>query len=427
MNTTLIALAAGLGIAGSVAAMPPAPLPSPAAPAAETPARPLPPALESGKVLVLDNEQLIEGDVTKLDDWYRVRRGGGETLIPSSRVLKLVEDRPQAYEVLRHRIDQRDADERLRLARWCAVHGLREQGLAEAEAAAKLRPNDPEALALLRGLAQLKDLPAPKQDVIETNPSQSAVAEELAAPPDFNSAAYGQFVSKVQPLLMNACASCHAGGESSKFKLVRVFDIAGDRQGSLQNLAATLAQVNRDNQLLSPLLTKSLTAHGDAARAPLKGAEAPAYRLLEAWVQFALAPEGTPKPELNRRRPEPGAEEAELPQGLPVSQEMPKPLPKPPRLPGPRKTEAGEQKGKIIGYQNGITVSKEKSEAKASPTHPDAEPGESQGKPARPGPTPRTPPAPFAEGNQRRPRPQTQEPADPFDPAIFNSMGTKKD
>jgi hypothetical protein len=425
MNATLIALAAGLGIAGPVAAMPPAPMPGPAAPATETPARPVSPALESGKVLVLDNEQLIEGDVTKLDDWYRVRRGGGETLIPSSRVLKLVEDRPQAYEVLRHRIDQRDADERLRLARWCAVHGLREQGLAEAEAAAKLRPNDPEALALLRGLAQLKELPASKQDLIEANPSQSAVAEELAAPPDFNSAAYGHFVSRVQPLLMNACASCHAGSESGKFKLIRVFDIAGDRQGSLQNLAATLAQVNRDNQLLSPLLTKSLTAHGDAARAPLKGADAPAYRQLEAWVQFALAPEGTPKPELNRRRTEPGAEEAELPHGLPVSQEMPKPLPKPPRLPGARKTEVAEPKGKIMGYQNGITVSKEQSESKANLTQQNAPLREPQAGPARPGPTPRTPSAPFAEGNQTTPRPQTQEPVDPFDPSIFNNMGKK--
>jgi hypothetical protein len=426
MNTTLLALAAGLGIAGSVAAMPPAPKPGPAAPATETPARPVPPALDTGKVLVLDNDQLIEGDVTRLGDWYRVRRGGGETLIPSSRVLKLVEDRPQAYEVLRHRIDQRDADERLRLARWCAVHGLREEGLAEAEAAAKLRPNDPEALALLRGLAQLKELPASKQDVIEANPSQNAVAEELAAPPDFNSAAYGQFVSKVQPLLMNACASCHAGGDGGRFKLIRVFDIAGDRQASLQNLAATLAEVNRDNQLQSPLLTKSLTAHGDATRPSLKGADAPAYRLLEGWVQFALAPEGTPKPELDRRRTEASAEEAELPHGLPVSQEVPKPLPKPPRLPGPRKTEAAEPKGKIMGYQNGITVSKEKSDPKASPIQQDAALGESQAKPARPGPTPRTPSVPFAEGNPTKARSQTQEPADPFDPAIFN-MGAKKD
>jgi hypothetical protein len=426
MNTTLIALAAGLGIAGLVAAMPPA-APVAAVPAGDTPARPLLPALDTGKVLVLDNEQLIEGDVTKLDDWYRVRRGGGETLIPASCVLNLVEDRPQAYEVLRRRVDQRDADERLRLARWCAVHGLREQGLAEAEAASKLRPNDPDALALVRGLTQLKELPAAKEEAVEANASQSAIAEDVATPQDFNSAAYGPFVSRVQPLLMNACASCHAGNESGKFKLIRVFDIASDRQGSLQNLAMTLAQVNRENPQTSPLLMKTLTAHGDASRPPLKGADAPAYRLLERWVQFAVTPEGTPKPELNRRRTEPGAEEAELPQGLPVSQEMLKPLPKPPRLPGPRKTEAAEPKGRIIGYQNGITVSKEKPEPRVPSTRQPPRSGESQAKLTQTGATPKPSPAPFAEETQTKLRPRTQEPVDPFDPAIFNNMSSKKE
>src|SRR4051812_40953973 len=74
---------------------------------------------KSGKVLVLDNDRTIEGDIDRLDDQYRVRRTVGITWVPADRVLKLCKDKPEALAFLRQHANLQDPDERLRLARWC--------------------------------------------------------------------------------------------------------------------------------------------------------------------------------------------------------------------------------------------------------------------------------------------------------------------
>src|SRR5262245_25072493 len=111
MKTTLLALTAGLGLAALAATAAPA---SPTSPT-DRPAAPAP-AADSGKVLVLVTEALLEGDIIKVGDQYRVRRPIGESLIPADQVLKLVQDRQEALEVIRQRSNQRDPDERLRVA-----------------------------------------------------------------------------------------------------------------------------------------------------------------------------------------------------------------------------------------------------------------------------------------------------------------------
>ena len=94
MKTTLFALVAAFGAAVPVCAAPPAP-----------------PQPDSGKVIVLTTEQLLEGDITRVGDQYRVKRAVGESLIPADQVLKLVQDRKEAYEFIRQRSNPRDPDE----------------------------------------------------------------------------------------------------------------------------------------------------------------------------------------------------------------------------------------------------------------------------------------------------------------------------
>src|SRR3954452_24113398 len=99
--------------------------------AADTPA--------SNRVVVLDNENLVEGEVSKVAGGYQVRRAVGDRTLPTGRVLAVVADRKEAFAVVAERANRRDADERLRLARWCAANGLNDEALAEARAAAKMR------------------------------------------------------------------------------------------------------------------------------------------------------------------------------------------------------------------------------------------------------------------------------------------------
>jgi hypothetical protein len=247
---------------------------------------PVQPAL-TGKVVLLENERTLEGDVERVGDQYRVRRSVGETWVPASRVLRLCQTLEEAYDYLRTRANLQDPDERLRLASWCRQHGLRDQALNEVRAAVELRPRHAESRRLLTHLQQAAlDKPAPA-------PPPQAASEPALPPPtvELTADSLGLFVTRVQPILMNTCASCHASGRGGAFKLTRVYaEAASNRKTMQQNLAAVLAQVNVSQPQASPLLVKAVSAHtGEMTQAPLRNRQAPPYRALEEWVRLTVA------------------------------------------------------------------------------------------------------------------------------------------
>src|SRR5581483_5937283 len=126
-----------------------------------------PEAPHSGKFLVLRNGRTLEGDIQLVDGQYRVSRGGGETLIPANLVLRLFRDTEEAYQFLRGKANLNDADERLRLARWCLDYNLRPQAEEEASAALALRSDDAEAKRLLERIRQVPEV-APKPPLTPT-------------------------------------------------------------------------------------------------------------------------------------------------------------------------------------------------------------------------------------------------------------------
>jgi hypothetical protein len=237
----------------------------------------------TGKVLVLDNERTIEGDIERIGSQYRVRHSVGETVIPGERVLRLCADVRAAYTYLRSRANLNDPDERLRLAEWCRQHGLRDEALAEVQEAVNLRPQHAVSRRLLEHLRQ-----SPPTAEVAAKPA--AEQDVPVVPVDLTADAMGLFAARVQPILMNTCATCHAADKGGKFKLTRCYESeANNRKVIQQNLAAVLGQVNLQEPRISPLLTKAVSVHGPLAQAPLKNRQAPAYRALEEWVRLALA------------------------------------------------------------------------------------------------------------------------------------------
>jgi hypothetical protein len=236
-----------------------------------------------GRVLVLDNERTLTGDIERIGEQYRVKRLIGETWVPAAKALRLCASLEEAHTYLRGRANLGDPDERVRLGEWCRQHGLREQAVAELKAAVQMRPGDEHIRRVLTHLEQAKPRGPSAPPVRPTEkalPRVEVTAESL-----------GLFASKVQPILMNACASCHTGGRGGNFQLTRVH---GSPSSSLrsqeQNLSATLAQVDVRQPELSKLLLKALSIHGPGmTQAPLKGRQAPAYRTLEKWVTQTLA------------------------------------------------------------------------------------------------------------------------------------------
>jgi hypothetical protein len=257
-----------------------------------------PPPATTGKVLVLENENTLTGDIDRVGRQYRIRRKLGETWVPAERALYLCASVEEAYAFVRGRANLEDPDERLRLARWCRTNGLRAQALVEAKAAVELRPQHRESRRLLTMLEQssVSATPAPRP------------AEPEGPPPniDLTAECLGTFVTRVQPVLMNTCARCHTLEHQGAFRLNHSYDGLADRKGLQQNLAAVLAQVNFAQPQLSPLLTKAVSDHARTGQAPLRGRQVAAYHLLEDWVRLtqennpqlreATAPAAVPPP-----------------------------------------------------------------------------------------------------------------------------------
>jgi hypothetical protein len=268
-------------------------------------------------VLVLDNERTLEGDIEQQGSQYRLRRSVGETWVPAEKVLKLCQNREEAYQFLRARANLTDPDERLRLAQWCQVQGLREQALSEVKAAVELRPSHAESKRLLRNLERAFVTAAP----VKENPEKKEPPKETGPAPaiDLNAESLSLYVTKVQPVVMNACASCHASGKTNGFQLTRAFEGGlANRKTVQRNVTSILAQVNTDKPELSPFLLKAVSIHGDMGQPALKGKQAQAYKILEDWVQLTIANnpqlrERPAGPNVPLNVPEPKADEPAAP------------------------------------------------------------------------------------------------------------------
>ena len=249
------------------------------------------------RIVVLDNENLVEGAVARVDDGYEIRRSvGGDITVPAKRVLAVVADRKGAFAVVAERANLRDADERLRLARWCAANGLATEALSEARIAARMRPGFKAAEQLAQTLELTTSrVPTPTDPAVVPAKAESPKSDTVKdiATIEYNSESFPMFAAKVNTILMNACASCHARDEAKVFRLTRV----GGRSGATKNLMAALPHVNPKDPAASPLLVKSLTPHGNGSEAPFKTRAHPAYQTMETWVRFARSPEGTLAPE----------------------------------------------------------------------------------------------------------------------------------
>src|SRR4051794_3472242 len=72
----------------------------------------------TGKVLLLDNQRTLEGDIHRQGDHYIIRRGIGEMTLPASQAMRLCTSWDDALAFMHAQANLRDPDERLRLARW---------------------------------------------------------------------------------------------------------------------------------------------------------------------------------------------------------------------------------------------------------------------------------------------------------------------
>jgi hypothetical protein len=259
------------------------------------------------RIIILDNENLIEGQVTRLATGYQIRQAvGGDMTLPSNRVKAVVADRKEAFAFVAERANLRDADERLRLARWCSANGMPTEALSEARTAAKMRPGFNAAERYAQTLEMMAKSSAADPAVVQAK-AETPASDKVTDVPmiDYNSESFPLFASRVNAVLVNVCAGCHARDDMKGFRLTK----SGGRAGISKNMMAALHQVNAADPAQSPILLKALTPHGSATEAPFKTRTHPAFQNLEAWARFARAADGTLEPET----PLPATEPRKLP------------------------------------------------------------------------------------------------------------------
>jgi hypothetical protein len=257
------------------------------------------------------SERALEGDIERVGGQFRIRRGSSESWIPGDQAIRLCADWDEALAYMKSRANLGDPDEHLRLARWCQLHQLDGPALNEARAALDLRPDQAATKQLVilleRRVTEAAPKPATPPAVVAAGPTPSV---------DLSPESMVAFKTRVQPILMNACASCHTTGYNGAFRLYRVTE-GGQHTSTRRNLAAVLAQANLEHPPLSPLLVKAFSPHGGAAQPPLKGKDSTPFRLLQEWIDQTAAT----NPHLRRTGPAP------LPAGIASSaQPLPTPL-----------------------------------------------------------------------------------------------------
>ena len=243
-----------------------------------------------GHVLILDNDRTLEGEIEKVGDSYRLRRGDAITWIPGQSSAVLCPDLPSALKALRQRANLQDPDERMRLAQWCLARNLKELALEEAKASLALRPEHAQTARFVR---HLETREAPAVPVRHATTPSEADTKGLQLTID----SLSLYTRSVQPILMNACATCHATEKGGNFRLIRSYDPGlGNRRTLQANIAAVLNQISTSSPMSSPLLVKSVSVHGGQSHPSLKGRQSEPYRLLEDWVRMVSEEHAVSRP-----------------------------------------------------------------------------------------------------------------------------------
>ena len=280
----------------------PAPLPTPSAQPKPLPLLPAPrretaaPAAPGeSKFIVVKGNKLIEGSISVIGEKAMIRQGSLERSMPKTDVLFVGETKDEVYRFMLAKLPPNDAAGRLGVARWCMFAGMREQALAEAREVLKLAPGNPSATQLVRTLEEsLKLYPSDGSTPLAT---ARPTGGTLEAEPDVDLTAEGAttFASHAQPVLANKCMECHARPDyPGSFKLIRVTGFEVGPQSTKANMRSTAAQLKKEDPLNSPLLAKSLVAHGGMKQPAFVSRQAAAYRILESWVQVATPPVAPP-------------------------------------------------------------------------------------------------------------------------------------
>ncbi len=242
---------------------------------------------ESVPCVLLRNDNVVFGRAHQVGQFVVIRSGdSGELQLPRQDVACWADSIRDLY---RYRVDHRrgsGVSAHLRDARWCVQYDLLDLATVEVSAARALDPNNAEVHALEVQINRAVTPRPANLPVVNSRNSVDQVGHQGSGPDlgDIDIETLRFFAAHLQPMMVNRCGNCHAHDSGREFVLM--VPGSGSRASSRmtqENLAASLAYVDRKSSQDSELLRKSLSPHGGSP-APLDPRHAKSIEALKIWL-----------------------------------------------------------------------------------------------------------------------------------------------
>ena len=264
----------------------------------------------TSNVLVLRNGRVLVGRVCRMGDSYVVSLGDdGEARLATGDVEMVCGSLDEAYFYKRDRLRGDDLQGRLELAEWCLRNRCSWRAADQLLAVYNVAPAHPRLAVLERRLVSTDTETSAAGRASTTSSSSAPDAEPVVTPALLPDGATVYFTQKVQPVLLNRCASnaCHGTRSEQQFQLGR--SLRGQPMSNRltqKNLQAALSFVNAKQPEESPLLSAPRQPHGGLSDPVFGVRESAQYDQLLAWVRLvakrradpesAIADAAAPKP-----------------------------------------------------------------------------------------------------------------------------------
>ena len=270
---------------------------------------------ESIGLLVLKSGRFVEGRISQSAGGYVVEKSNGSMVVPFGLVEFSAVDRRDAYLTMRSRMKPPTPDRRMTLARWCLTHAMYAETQAELRTVLEVDPQRADARRMLGRLETIlhpiRSRRRPKRTQSPGRTRDGFRGAKATALAGLKPAGARDFVSTIQPILMNKCgnARCHGSAANNRFRLLRIrTGYRSHRVFVERNLAAVLHEIDRKHPSHSRLLTVPKAGHGRGGRAIFFGPSGEKqYELLRTWTLSVASAPSSPLPSKQSTAAAPGS------------------------------------------------------------------------------------------------------------------------
>lgn len=238
------------------------------------------------QMLLLRNGEVIEGCISRADDYYVIDLSDGQIRVKQSNVELVCNGLDDGYRRKRAQIQVGNVYHHLKLARWCLRHDLFGRAAVELADAIVADANNP-MIGLLRHRLKMAMEPPPSPEAANL-PARGPSNEELdRMVRNLPYKAVETFTQSIQPVLMNNClgSGCHGPLSDVPMRLFRVSrDKSPSRRMTQRNLHSVLQFVDRENPMASRLIKACNGPHGTTQHSVFGERQVNQYRRLLIWT-----------------------------------------------------------------------------------------------------------------------------------------------